>query len=97
MEKCISKLNNKVFLFVCMKPITSGHHKKLVGGIDKSPVKFFAAGVQKHSCIRPTQSVRSRFMNVYDRFSSQSFKHNLALTIIKMTIPGVMYTIVNSR
>ena len=52
-----------------MKPITSGHHKKLVGGLDKSHVKFFAAGVTKYSCIRPTQSVRSRFMNVYDRFS----------------------------
>ena len=69
----------------------------VVGGVEKSHVKFFATDVQKYSCVRPTQSITSSLIDVHDRFSPQSFKHHLDPTIIKMLIHGLMYTIVNSR
>ena len=40
-----------------------------------SPVKYFASGIhQNYGYERFTQSIKSSLMDVYDRFSSQSFE-----------------------
>ena len=72
MENCISKFNDKSFTLHAA-PLTSGHLKKLVSGIRKNPVKYFATGVhQKYGYERFTQSIKSSLIDMYDRFPPQS-------------------------
>ena len=54
--------------------MTLGDLKKMVSGIRKNPVEYFATGVhQKYGHERITQSIKSSLMDVYDGFPSQSF------------------------
>ena len=74
MGNCLSKFNDKSFT-LHRPPLTSGHLKKVVSGIRKNPVKYLAYGVHRnHRYEIFTQSIKSSLlMDVYDRFSQQSF------------------------
>ena len=70
MENCISKFNDKSFTLHA-PPLTSGYLKK-VSGIQKNPLKYFAANVhQKYGYERLTQSIKSSLIDTYDRFPPQ--------------------------
>ena len=74
MENCLSKFNDKPFT-LHLRPLNSGHLKKLESGIWKNPVKDFATGVhQKYGYERFTQSIKSILIDIYDRFPPQSFE-----------------------
>ena len=74
MRNCSSKFNDKNFT-LHTPPLTAGHLKKVASGIRKNPVKYFASGIhQNHGYERFTQSIKSGFMDVYDRLPSQSFE-----------------------
>ena len=73
MRNCLSKFNYKSFT-LHTPPLTSGHLKKVIGGIPKNLVKYFATGVhQKYGYERITEYIKSSLMDVYDRFPSESF------------------------
>ena len=73
MGNCLSKFNDKPFT-LDMPPLTAGHLKKVESDIRKNPVKYFASSIhRKYGYERFTQSIKSSLMDVYDRFSSQSF------------------------
>ena len=75
MRDCLSKCNDKAFT-LHKPPLTSGHAKKAISGVQRKPVKYFAAGVhRKHSNKRFTQSIKSSLIDIYDRFPSQSFEY----------------------
>ena len=72
MGNCISKFNDKLFNLYA-PPLTSGKLKKVVSGIQKNPVKYFATGVhQKYGYERFTQNIKSSLIDIYDRFPPQS-------------------------
>ena len=74
MGNYLSKFNDKSFT-LHTPPLTSGHLKKVVSGIRKNLVKYFAMGVlQKYGYNRITQNTKSSLMDVYHRFPSQSFE-----------------------
>ena len=71
MGNCLSKFNNKGFT-IYTPPLTSGHLKKVVSGIQKNTVKYFTTGVhQKYGYERIAQS---SLIDVYDIFPSQSIE-----------------------
>ena len=74
MGNCLSKFNDKSFT-LHTPPLTSGHLQKVVSGIRKNPVKYFAYGVHRnHGYEIFTQSIKSSLlMDVCDRFPQQSF------------------------
>ena len=74
MENCLSKLNDKSST-LHTPPLTSGHLKKMVIGIRKKPVMYFARDVhQNYGYEKITQSIKSSLMDLHDRFPSQSFE-----------------------
>ena len=74
MGNCLSKFNDKSFT-LHTPPLTSGNIKKLISGMRKSTVKYFATGVhQKYGYEKITQSIKSNLKDAYDRFPSQSFE-----------------------
>ena len=74
MGDCLSKLNDKLFTLHTL-PLTTGHLKKVLSGIRKNPVKYFASGIhQSYGYERFTQSIKSSLIDVYDRFPLQSFE-----------------------
>ena len=55
--------------------MASGHLIKLINGIQKNPVKYFATGIhQKYGYERITQSIKRSLMDVYNRFPLKSFE-----------------------
>ena len=73
MGNSLPKFNDKPFSLYT-PPLTSGHLKKVVSGMRKNPVKYFASGVhQEYRYEIFTQSIKSSLVDVYDRFISQSF------------------------
>ena len=63
---CLLKYPNKLFTFHTSL-LTSRHLKMAVSGIQKNHTKYFAAGRhQNHGYERPTQSMKSSFIDVYD-------------------------------
>ena len=74
MRNCLSKFNDKSFT-LHTPPLTPGQLKKVASGTQKNPVKYFGTCVHpKYGYERITQSIKSSFMDVYDRFPSQSFE-----------------------
>ena len=74
MGNCLSKLIDKPFNLYT-PPLTAGHLKKVANGIQRNSVKYFASGIhQSHGYKRFTQSIKSSLIDVYDRFSLQSFE-----------------------
>ena len=72
MGNCLSKFNDKSFT-LHTPPLTSGNIKKLISGMRKSTVKYFATGVhQKYGYERITQSIKSSL-----RIHMTDFLHNL--------------------
>ena len=72
MGHCLSKFNDKPFT-LHTTPLTSEHLKKVVSGIQKNPVNYFALSLHRnHGYERFTQSIISSLMDVYDRFPPQS-------------------------
>ena len=75
MGNYLSKCNDKLFT-LHTPPLTSGHAKKTISGVQKNPVKYFATGVhRKHGYERLTQSTNSILIDIYDRFPRQSFEY----------------------
>ena len=73
MGSCISKSNDdKSFILLQDRPLASGHLKKLMSGIQKNRVKYFASGVHKEYGYE--KITQSSLMDVYDRFPLQSFE-----------------------
>ena len=74
MGKCLSKFNDdKSFTLLQDRPLASGHLKKLLSGVQKNRVKWFASGVHKeYGYQKITQSIKGSLMHVYDRFPLQS-------------------------
>ena len=59
-----------------MPSLTSGHLKKAVSGIGENHVKCFAAGIHRNYWYeRPTPSIKSSLINVYDRSSANDKRH----------------------
>ena len=74
MGNCLSKFNDKPFT-LHTPPLTAGHLKKVVSGIRKNSVKYFASGIHRnYGYERLAQSIKSRLIDVYDRFPLQSFE-----------------------
>ena len=74
MENCLSKFNGKPFT-LHTPPLTTGHFKKVVSGIQKNPVKYFASGIhQNYVYERLTQSIKSSLIDVYGKSPLQSFE-----------------------
>ena len=74
MGNCLSKSNDKSFTLHTL-PLTSGHLKKVVSGIQKNPVKYFATGVhQKYRYERIAQTIKGSLIDAYERFPSKSFE-----------------------
>ena len=74
MGNFLSKFNDNTFT-LHTPPLTAGHFKKMASGIQKNPVKYFASGIHRsYAYERFTQSIKSSFMDVYDRLPSQSFE-----------------------
>ena len=74
MGNCLSKFNDKTFTFQ-YTPSAPGHFKKLLSGVQKNRVKYFASGVhQEHGYEKITQTIKSSPMNVYNRFPLKSFE-----------------------
>ena len=72
MGNCLSKFNDKSFT-LHTPPLTSGHLKKVAKGIRNNPVKYFASSIHRnYGYERFRQSIKSSFMDVYDRFPPQS-------------------------
>ena len=71
MGSCLSKCDNK--LFTLRTPLlTSGHLRKAISVIQKSPVEYFDASIhRRHGYERLTQSINSSLMDLYDRFSTE--------------------------
>ena len=47
MGNCLSKFNDKPFT-LHTPPLTAGHLKKVVSGIRKNSVKYFASGIHRN-------------------------------------------------
>ena len=47
MGNSLSKLNDKPFTLLT-PPVSSGHLKKAISGVQKNPVKYFATGVHRN-------------------------------------------------
>ena len=74
MGNFLSKFKDKAFTLHTL-PLTAGHFKKVASGIQKNLVKYFASGIHRsYGYERFTQSIKSSFTDVYDRFPSQSFE-----------------------
>ena len=72
MGDCLSKFNDKPFTLNAPS-LTAGHLKKVVSGIRKNPVKYFASDIlRNHGYKKLTQSIKSSLMDVHDRFPPQS-------------------------
>ena len=72
MGNYLSKFNDKPFTLHA-PPLTAGHLKKVASGIRKNSVKYFALGVHRnYGYEKFTQSIKSRLMDVYDKFPPQS-------------------------
>ena len=72
MGNCLSKFNDKS-LTLHTPPLTSRNIKKLISGMRKSTVKYFATGLhQKYGYERITQSIKSSL-----RIHMTDFLHNL--------------------
>ena len=54
--------------------MASGDLEKLLNGVRKNRVKYFASGVHKeYGYQKMNQNIKSSLMGVYDRFTLQSF------------------------
>ena len=74
MGNCLSKFNDKP-VTLHTPPLTAGHLKKVVSGIWKNSVKYFASGIHwNYGYERLTQIIKSSLIDVYDRFPLQSFE-----------------------
>ena len=74
MGNCPSKCDDKPFT-LHTPPLTTGYIKKMAGSIRKNPIMYFASGMHRNfGYERFIQSIKINLMDVYDRFSSQSFE-----------------------
>ena len=72
MGNSLSKFNDKSFTFLT-PPVTSGHIRKAINGVQKKSVKYFATSVHRnHGYERFPQSIKSSLIDIYDRFPLQS-------------------------
>ena len=75
LKKYKNKKHGKLSTFLQDRPLASGHLKKLLSGVRKNRVKYFALDVHKeYEYQKITKSIKSSFIDVYDRFPAQSFE-----------------------
>ena len=74
MGNYLSRCNDKSFSTrCCWKPVTSGRLKKAASGIQKEPVKFFAAGVHRNPMTEYLGLLKkASLLDIYHRFPPQS-------------------------
>ena len=76
MGNCLSKCDNEPFSAHCWTPVTSRHLKKVMSGVWKNPVKFFATGIHRNFIMEYLGLLKkASLLDIYDRLPPQSFEY----------------------